>query len=136
MRKLVAGLLVLSAFGCNRSAIDAVNLTNEGDKAKATSPDEAISKYEQAAGLDPENHRIQWRLMQMYKKKEQWDKVVAAAAKGEKKAPTFANYFYMHGFALARQAEKNQASWSDARGEAAEDAHGEQQQNRHAGYGH
>ncbi|MFO0667854.1 MAG: hypothetical protein U0174_28130 [Polyangiaceae bacterium] len=119
MRKLVAGLLVLSAtasVGCNRNAIDAVNLANEGDKAKATSPDEAISKYEQAANLDQDNHRIQWRLMQMYKKKEQWDKVITAAAKAEKKAPTFANYFYMHGFALARQAEKNQASWSDARG--------------------
>ena len=47
----------------------------EGDKAKATDVDSAISKYEQATNLDPQNHRILWKLALAYTKKEAWDKV-------------------------------------------------------------
>jgi tetratricopeptide (TPR) repeat protein len=109
-------LVALLTVACNRNAIDAVNLSNEGDKMKETSPDEAISKYEQASQLDPENTRIAWRLVQMYKRKEAWDKVASTAAKASKKAPTFATFPYMHGVALARQALKTGNGWADAKG--------------------
>jgi tetratricopeptide (TPR) repeat protein len=116
----IAAALTVFAMGCNRNAIEAVNLSNEGDKAKATNPDEAISKYEQAANLDPDNHRILWRLTQMYVKKESWAKVAETCSKAEKKAPTYATYNYYHGMALARQAAASKGaggvSWSEAKG--------------------
>jgi tetratricopeptide (TPR) repeat protein len=109
------GLCALLMLACNRNAIEAVNLSNEGDKAREGSPDEAISKYEQANQLDPDNTRVLWRLIQMYKRKEAWDKVASTAAKASKKAPTFANFPYMHGVALARQAAKTNTGWADAK---------------------
>jgi tetratricopeptide (TPR) repeat protein len=116
----IAAAMTVFAMGCNRNAIEAVNLSNEGDKAKTSNPDEAISKYEQAANLDPDNHRILWRLIQMYVKKENWPKVVETCSKAEKKAPTYATYNYYHGMALARQAGAAKGaggvSWSEAKG--------------------
>jgi len=112
----VAACLAISIAGCSRNNIEAVNLTNEGDKAKATDLDGAISKYEQATNLDPMNHRILWKLGQAYTKKEAWDKVVTTMSKAEKVAPKHANYYYTHGMALARQAVKGPTSWSDAKG--------------------
>ena len=58
------------SLGCSRNNIEAVNLANEGDKAKSTDIDGAISKYEQATNLDPTNHRILWKLALAYTKKE------------------------------------------------------------------
>lgn len=107
--------ITLSA-GCSRNNIEAVNLANEGDKERAMNLDGAISKYEQATNLDPTNHRILWKLARAYEKKEAWDKVSTTMAKAEKIAPTFANYFFLHGMALARQAEKGPTSWADAQG--------------------
>jgi tetratricopeptide (TPR) repeat protein len=108
-------------MGCSRNAIEAVNLANEGDKARDLNPDEAIAKYEQATQLDPDNHRILWKLAQMYKKKEDWPKVAATCAKAESadeklhKKKTFANYYFLHGYALEQQAMKGSASWSDSK---------------------
>lgn len=120
MRTLVkvalAAAMALSSVGCSRNNIEAVNLANEGDKAKATDIDTAISKYEQATNLDPTNHRILWKLALAYTKKEQWDKVATTCAKAEKLAPKFANYYFQHGMALARQAAKGPTSWADAKG--------------------
>ncbi|HEX3061584.1 MAG TPA: hypothetical protein VHP55_02905, partial [Usitatibacter sp.] len=45
----------LAAAACSRNNIEAVNLANEGDQAKGANIDEAISKYEQATKLDPDN---------------------------------------------------------------------------------
>jgi tetratricopeptide (TPR) repeat protein len=92
-----------------------VNLAIEGDKAKATDVDTAISKYEQATNLDPTNHRILWKLGLAYTKKEEWDKVATTMAKAEKLQPKNALYFYQHGLALARQAVKGPTSWADAK---------------------
>ena len=111
---LSTALATLGA-GCSRNNIEAVNLANEGDKAKATDIDTAISKYEQATNLDPTNHRILWKLGTAYAKKEAWDKVASTMAKAERVEPKHANFFYLHGQALARQAVKGPTSWADAK---------------------
>lgn len=116
MKKLAAVALFVLTAACSRNNIEAVNLSNEADKLKASNPDEAISKFEQAAQLDPTNHRVLWKLSEVYRKKEAWDKVVGVMVKAEKIAPTHANYYFQHGMALARQAEKGPTSWSEAKG--------------------
>ena len=105
-----------TTLGCSRNNIEAVNLANEGDKAKGTDIDTAISKYEQATNLDPTNHRILWKLALAYTKKEAWDKVATTCAKAEKLQPKNALYYFQHGLALARQAVKGPTSWADAKG--------------------
>lgn len=124
MKRVMFGAAVLAlsiasavgAVGCSRNNIEAVNLANEADKEKATNLDSAISKYEQASNLDPTNHRILYKLGHAYQKKEAWDKVASTMARAEKVAPTHANYFFLHGLANARQAEKGPTSWSEAKG--------------------
>lgn len=113
---VVALTVSMLGSGCSRDAIEAVNLANEGDQARATDMDGAISKYEQATTLDPTNYRILWKLAKAYEKKEAWEKLATTCAKAEKVAPKYANFFYLHGVALARQAEKGGASWADAKG--------------------
>ena len=123
MRVLAKRALCLAAvlampFGCtacSRNNIEAVNLANDGDQAKGTNLDEAISKYEQATQLDPTNHRILWKLALAYAKKEAWDKVAQTCSLAEKQAPDFANYWYMHGHALIEQAKKGSVSWTEAK---------------------
>jgi tetratricopeptide (TPR) repeat protein len=119
---MLAGLVMSAAVvlgatlpGCSRNNIEAVNLANEGDKAKGTDIDSAISKYEQATNLDPTNHRILWKLALAYQKKEAWDKVATTCAKAEKLQPKNALYFFEHGLAMARQAVKGPTSWADAK---------------------
>jgi tetratricopeptide (TPR) repeat protein len=112
---LGAALATLSMFGCSRNNIEAVNLANEGDKMKATDIDGAISKYEQAANLDPQNHRVLGKLANAYQKKEAWEKVASTAAKAARAAPQHANYFYQHGLALSRMAAKGPTGWADAK---------------------
>ena len=117
MKKLASALALVALSACSRNNIEAVNLANEGDKARGQDVDGAISKYEQATNLDPTNHRILWKLGSAYVKKEQWEKVANTMAKAEKLAPKNANYFYLHGVALARQAAAGKGStWSDAKG--------------------
>lgn len=115
--KSVAAVALFAAIGgCSRNNIEAVNMSNEGDKERASNLDEAISKYEQATQLDPTNHRILWKLATAYQKKEQWDKVASTCAKAEGIAPTFANYFFLHGYALEQLAIKGTGSgWADAK---------------------
>jgi tetratricopeptide (TPR) repeat protein len=119
-RVILGGLIALSIaaldVGCSRNNIEAVNLANEGDKAKSTDVDSAISKYEQATNLDPTNHRILWKLALAYTKKEAWDKVATTCAKAEKLQPKNALYYFQHGLAMARQAVKGPTTWADAKG--------------------
>ncbi|MCL2724413.1 MAG: tetratricopeptide repeat protein [Polyangiaceae bacterium] len=112
---LLAISLATFGAGCSRNNIEAVNLANEADQAKATDLEGAISKYEQAMNLDPTNHRILWKLAQAYAKKEAWDKVATTCARAEKLAPKFANYFFLHGYALSQQAAKGATSYADAK---------------------
>ena len=117
-RLLAAGLAIsaLSITACSRNNIEAVNLANEGDQdRKANNIDGAISKYEQAANLDPTNHKILGKLAHAYQKKEAWDKVASTCARAEKIAPKYASYYALHGQALVRQAEKGPTGWADAK---------------------
>jgi tetratricopeptide (TPR) repeat protein len=124
-KNLAAGLLLaLPVVACSRNSIEAVNLANEGDQAKSVNLEEAISKYEQAAKLDPDNHRILWKLALAYHKKEDWPHVASTCAKAEeasekanKGKKTFANYYQEHGYALLQMALKpgGGGSWAEAK---------------------
>ena len=108
-------LSALALTACSRDDIDAVNLSIEGDKVKDSNPDEAISKFEQAVKLDPKNHRILYKLLRAYKKKEEWTKVASTAAAAEKQAPAFANYYFEQGHALYEMAKKGPTTWAEAK---------------------
>lgn len=111
----------LANAGCSRDAIEAVNLANEGDKAFEMNVEDAISKYDRASKLDPDNNRILFKLAKAYKKKEDWPKVAATCAKAEAadeknhKKKTFASYYFLHGYAIEQQATKGGAAWGDAK---------------------
>ncbi|MGH7280920.1 MAG: tetratricopeptide repeat protein [Polyangiaceae bacterium] len=111
-----SALLLVAASGCSRNNIEAVNLANEGDKERGADVDSAISKYEQATQLDPSNYRILWKLATAYQKKEAWDKVATTCAKAESLAPTHADYFFLHGYALEQEAIKGPTNWTEAKG--------------------
>jgi tetratricopeptide (TPR) repeat protein len=110
----VATTVALTA-GCSRNNIEAVNLANEGDKARESNPDDAISKYEQAKQLDPSNYRIQWKLARTYQKKESWDKVNETLGPATKLAPDHADFFWLKGYALEQMANKGPTAWTEAK---------------------
>jgi len=118
---LAAAAAVAAATACSRNNIEAVNLANEGDQAKGSNLDEAISKYEQATKLDPDNARIWWKLALAYEKKEDWQKMASACTKAEEaaekadKKKTHADYYFRHGYALEQLAEKGDGPWADAK---------------------
>ncbi len=112
---IAASLSLAAAAGCSRSAIEAVNLANEGDQLRSSALDEAIAKYEQATLLDATNHRIFWKLAMAHRKKEDWAKVASTLARAAQIAPTFANYYYERGYAMEELAAKKQISWADAK---------------------
>ena len=111
----------LSAVACSRNAIEAVNLAIEGDKAKSANLEEAISKYEQATRLDPDNARIWWKLALAYEKKEDWPKMAHGCTKAEEAAEradrkkVHADYYFRHGYALEQLAEKGAGPWAEAK---------------------
>jgi tetratricopeptide (TPR) repeat protein len=116
---LVTLVLVGSIAGCSRNNIEAVNLSNDGDKEKGTNLDGAISKWEQATNMDPENTRILWRLCDGYAKKEAWAKAIDICSKGAKKAPSNGRFPLKQGMALnavAATAKGAAANWSESRG--------------------
>jgi tetratricopeptide (TPR) repeat protein len=88
----------------------AVDLANEGDTAKATNLEAAIEKYKQAHALDPQSHRILWKLALAHLKKEDWAALDATLAKAIALAPKHAGYASLRGMALARQSK-----WPDAK---------------------
>jgi tetratricopeptide (TPR) repeat protein len=98
--------------GCHSARDEAAALVREGDGAAST--DEVISKYEQAVVLDPTNDRILWKLALAYHEKEDWSKVASTCERAERVAPTFASYFFEHGYALEMQATKGPTSWTEA----------------------
>jgi tetratricopeptide (TPR) repeat protein len=118
---LVAAVAALTALACSRNNIEAVNLANEGDQAKSANVDEAISKYDQATRLDPDNARIWWKLALSYEKKEDWQKMAAAcvsaqgAAERTEKKKAHAEYYFRQGYALEQLAEKGTGPWADAK---------------------
>jgi len=98
-------LALVSAVGCSRNGIEAINLANEGDQSVKVNVENAISKYEQAVQLDPTNHRILWKLSAAYEKKEDWDKMASTLSRATSMAPDFATYWFKRGLALVNQAE-------------------------------
>lgn len=107
--------LSLLSVACNRNDIEAINLTNEGDGLAKVDIEGAISKYEQATKLDPNNHLIFHKLGNAYEKKEAWDKVASTMATATRLQPKNATYFYKRGKALRMQAEKGPTSWDEAK---------------------
>jgi len=120
-KSLVAVALAVIAAGCSRNNIEAVNLANEGDQAKGSNIDEAISKYEQATKLDADNARIWWKLTLAYEKKEDWQKMASAAVQAEEaaersdKKKSHADYYFRQGYALEQLAESAKGSWADCK---------------------
>ncbi|MDP9001923.1 MAG: tetratricopeptide repeat protein, partial [Myxococcota bacterium] len=117
----IALVVAFAVAACSRNNIEAVNLANEGDQAKGANIEEAISKYEQATKLDPDNARIWWKLALAYEKKEDWQKMANAcvgaqesAARTEKKK-AHADYYFRQGYALEQLAEKGAGPWADAK---------------------
>jgi tetratricopeptide (TPR) repeat protein len=120
-RNLLALAALTASAACSRNNIEAVNLANEGDQAKDSNLDEAISKYEQATQLDPDSARIWWKLAIAYEKKEDWQKLASAASQAEAaaeradKKKTHAEYYYHQGYAYEQLAEKGGGSWAEAK---------------------
>jgi tetratricopeptide (TPR) repeat protein len=112
---VLASAVAMTAAGCSRNAIEAINLANEADQQRSVDVDGAIQKYEQASQLDPTNHRILFKLAMAYRKKEAWDKVASTLARATQVAPKFANYSYERGYALEEQAAKKAVSWEEAK---------------------
>jgi tetratricopeptide (TPR) repeat protein len=102
---LVSIGLSAALTGCSRDHIEAVNLANEGDQAVKVNVEGAIQKYEQAVTLDPQSHRILWKLAVAYEKKEDWEKMASTLSRAVQVAPDFANYWFKRGNALIMQAE-------------------------------
>jgi tetratricopeptide (TPR) repeat protein len=119
---LVAAAVIAAtaSVGCSRNNIEAVNLANEGDQAKGSNIDEAISKYDQATKLDADNPRIWWKLALAYEKKEDWQKMATACSHAEEAAEkadgkkAHADYYFRQGYALEQLAESG-GSWADAK---------------------
>lgn len=105
----------LTLAGCSRHRQQAVLLSNEADKAVEVDPEAAIEKYQQATQLDPNNHRIFFKLAQAYRKQENWEKVASTLGQAVGKAPTFANYWFWRGYALEQQARTKSADFAAAR---------------------
>jgi tetratricopeptide (TPR) repeat protein len=125
-KRLGAGIIILAAAACataacSRNNIEAINLANEADQEKKANPDDALSKYQQAAQMDPDNHRILYKLALAYKGKESWSDEVATLAKAEaadKKAHgkyTFANYWWDDGYAEVHLARDGKSQWTEAK---------------------
>jgi len=118
---VLAAVAALATASCSRNNIEAVNLANEGDQAKGSNIEEAISKYEQATKLDPDNARIWWKLALAYEKKEDFQKMSSACTKAEEaaekadKKKTHAEYYFRQGYALEQLAEKGAGAWADAK---------------------
>jgi len=121
LKALVVAAVAFASGACSRNNIEAVNLANEGDQAKSANVDEAISKYEQATKLDPDNARIWWKLALAFEKKEDWQKMAGAcvgaqeAAARVEKRKAHADYYFRQGYALEQLAEKGAGPWADAK---------------------
>lgn len=112
----LCAVLGLSALGCSRAHIEAIELSNEADAAVKVDTAGAIQKYEQAISLDPSNHLIIWKLSKAYEKKEDWEKMASALSRAVQVAPEFGNYWERRGYALTRKAEGgNPDAWNDAK---------------------
>jgi tetratricopeptide (TPR) repeat protein len=99
----------------------AAGLVRQGDQVGQVNVDEALSKYQQAADLHPDDSRIWSKIALAEEKKEDWALMASACANAEAAAErkgharTHAEYYFRHGHALEQLAEKGQGRWQDAR---------------------
>jgi tetratricopeptide (TPR) repeat protein len=99
----------------------AAALVREGDHVAHVNVDGALSKYQQAANLAPDDPRIWWKIALTEERKEDWAAVAGACEKAEAAAErrdharNHADYHFRHGYALEHLAEKGQGRWQDAR---------------------
>jgi tetratricopeptide (TPR) repeat protein len=110
----VAAATLLGA-GCSRNRQEAVILANKGDQEVKLNVDGAINDYDQATRLDPQNHRIFFKLAMAYRKKEDWDKVASTLSHATTLAPKFANYWFERGYAIEQQSRKKTVPWEEAK---------------------
>ncbi|MCC6521977.1 MAG: tetratricopeptide repeat protein [Polyangiaceae bacterium] len=97
---------VVLVLGCSRHKQEAAKRFEEGQQTVKLDPGAAIKKYQEAAELDPTQHKYLKGLAEAYKKKEEWDKVVATMGKAVELAPTYANYWFLRGYAFEQLAKK------------------------------
>jgi tetratricopeptide (TPR) repeat protein len=95
---------------CGRGNLEVASLVKEGDAARRLNIDAAIEKYEKASRIEPDNHRIHWKLATAYVTKEDWRKANDTLLTACSLAPTYAMYFFMRGFAL-----EHLGQWADAK---------------------
>lgn len=82
-------------------------MSNEADNFVQQDPAAAISKYEQATKLDPNNHRIFYKLAKAHEKKEEWAKCAQAARRAADLRNANADYWFKEGHALYEVAKKS-----------------------------
>jgi tetratricopeptide (TPR) repeat protein len=114
----LAALLALdstpAAAQCPRNEAAAA-LALQADTVTKVNIDDAIAKYTRALELDGQNHVIWWKLALAYERKEDWNSVANACAKAEEAAEhaegkkTHADYYVLHGRALAELASSDPA---------------------------
>jgi tetratricopeptide (TPR) repeat protein len=87
----------------------------EGDQRVKLAPDLAAAAYEEALRLDPDNHRIVFKLAMARRKVERWDDMARTMARAVELAPSFANYWLELGYAREMLARRKEGSWADAK---------------------
>ena len=70
MRLVVAIVLAL----CGRGNTEVASLVKDADASRRINIDASIEKYEKAVRIEPDNHRIHWKLATAYVTKEDWRK--------------------------------------------------------------
>ena len=113
---LVAACVLSLTIGCSRNKQEAAKRFNEAVEIVKLDPGAAIKKYQEARDLDPMQHKYLYGLAQAYEKKEEWDKVASTMGRAVELAPTFANYWFLRGWAYEQVAKKgkNSQAYKDA----------------------
>jgi len=98
---------VLSAFGCNKSAVDAQKLAKHAQSIQGEDPKAASEEYKQASQLDPSNHKILQALGTLYEKQKDWQNAAETYAKAAAADDNWAAYHFRRGHALYELAKKD-----------------------------
>jgi tetratricopeptide (TPR) repeat protein len=115
----VAVLAQRASAQCPEDRGPAADLVRQGDAVAGVNVDDALSKYQQAVALDPDDARIWSKIALAEEKKEDWARVASACADAEAAAERRgrarnAEVYFRHGYALEQLAAKGQGRWQDA----------------------
>jgi tetratricopeptide (TPR) repeat protein len=100
--------------GCAAHA-QAAQRANKADQIARVALDEAAAEYEAALRLDPDDHRVVFKLAMAQSKQERWGAMAKTLARAVEIAPTFANYWLELGYAREMLARRKEAPWADAK---------------------